>query len=169
MQKTLIGKRAMDRDLVASTPSRGARRRIRREVLAATKKVKPAFVPRPNYRPPVVVKLKRARNAFLPGSVGHQNAVIVGQLRVAREIAARGPRTAVKTGYGDRKRRRKLRSGLADTTTLSKSWRIYYRMFTKEAREEISAETKAETRRKSLNPFKRGFQWISDKARGRGK
>jgi hypothetical protein len=116
MQKTLIGKRAMDRDLVASTPSRGARRRIRREVLAATKKVKPAFVPRPNYRPPVVVKLKRARNAFLPGSVGHLNAVIVGQLRVAREIAARGPRTAVKTGYGDRKRRRKLRSGLADTS-----------------------------------------------------
>ncbi len=169
MQKTLIGKRSMDRDLVATTPSRGARRRIRREVLAATKGVKPPFKPDPSRRPPVVIKVRRGRNYFTPGSVGHKNAVIVGILRVAQEIARLGPRRAVKTGYGDRMRRRKLRAGLADTTTLTKSWRVYYNTFTKEARETHDKAKKAEARRGSKNPFKRGFQWLKDKAVGRGR
>ena len=170
MQKTLTGKRAMDRDLVARVPSRGKRRAIRREVLAAQKAARKVdFVPRPNYRPPIAIKVTRGRNYFTPKSIGHQNAVIVGILRVAKEIARRGTRVAVSTGYGDRKKRRKLVGGLADTTTTSKSWRAYHNLFTKEKQAEISREDKAEQRRSSLNPFKRGFQWLSDKARGRGK
>jgi hypothetical protein len=170
MKKTLTGKRAMDRTLAENVAGRGERRRIRREVLAAQKAARKVdCCCNPNVRPPIVIKVKRGRNYFTPGSVGHKNAVILGQLRVAREIDQRGPREAVKTGHGDRKRRRFLSDGIANTTTLSKSWSIYYRLFTKEAREEISREAKAEQRRASRNPVKRGLQWLKDRAGFRGK
>jgi hypothetical protein len=160
----------MDRDLATMVPSRGKRRAIRAQVLGEQKAArKKEHKPDPTRRPPVVVRVKRARRVFTPGGFGHTNAMMVGILGVAKEIARRGPQAACATGYGDKKQRRKLTSkGLADTTTLSKSWRTYWKLFTKEARDEATKAQKAETRRKSMNPFKRGLQWLKDKAVTRG-
>lgn len=155
MKTAPFGKRALDRYLVATTPSRGARRRKR-----AASHLLPAL-PRkgnPEIRSKTTIKVVKTNRVFTPGGIGHLNASIVSTGRVSRRIAKMGVYQAAAAGFGDKKQRRYFDGGLACTTKPTKSWASFWKSRKKVTKAEVEKVRKGRKEWEPKGPIaKRGF------------